>query len=227
MILRKEELLLDPEQRYARIITLYYMAMEHRPLYACLKLLYTQAGLGDSISICLLFFSFFFCPHRTRRWTKRPFRQLPHTLEACGIGERLGWNFGTRIPCASEDKNGGNGSFLCATNDGDSMGERSPNAVGAVPAHPPAVHAAALAEADVPRHHLQRVRPLLGAQRQQTAPARTPQGIPTQLRSLNVVVVDDAVGRVETPSRPTTPSNRNKKKKPTFNPFNHSRFRVL
>lgn len=24
---------------------LYYMAMEHRPLYACLKLLYTQAGL--------------------------------------------------------------------------------------------------------------------------------------------------------------------------------------
>lgn len=44
-ILRREELLLDPEQRYARIIMLYYMAMEHRPLYACLKLLYTQAGL--------------------------------------------------------------------------------------------------------------------------------------------------------------------------------------
>ena len=44
-ILRREELLLDPEQRYARIIILYYMAMEHRPLYACLKLLYTQAGL--------------------------------------------------------------------------------------------------------------------------------------------------------------------------------------
>ena len=37
--------MLDPEQRYARIIILYYMAMEHRPLYACLKLLYTQAGL--------------------------------------------------------------------------------------------------------------------------------------------------------------------------------------
>jgi len=45
VILRREELLLDPEQRYARIITLYYMAMEHRPLYACLKILYTQAGL--------------------------------------------------------------------------------------------------------------------------------------------------------------------------------------
>ena len=45
VILRREELLRDPEQRYARIIILYYMAMEHRPLYACLKLLYTQAGL--------------------------------------------------------------------------------------------------------------------------------------------------------------------------------------
>ena len=45
VILRREELLLDPEQRYARIIILYYMAMEHRPLYACLKLLYSQAGL--------------------------------------------------------------------------------------------------------------------------------------------------------------------------------------
>lgn len=42
LICRKEELLLDPQQRFARIVWLYYLCMNHRELFACLKVLYTQ-----------------------------------------------------------------------------------------------------------------------------------------------------------------------------------------
>jgi hypothetical protein len=39
---RKEELLLDPQQRFARIVWLYYLSMNHLELFSCLKVLYTQ-----------------------------------------------------------------------------------------------------------------------------------------------------------------------------------------
>ncbi|CAL8108849.1 unnamed protein product [Orchesella dallaii] len=42
---RKEHLLLDPEKRFARIIRLYSMCMDHKELYSCLKVLYTQSAI--------------------------------------------------------------------------------------------------------------------------------------------------------------------------------------
>ncbi|MCL4137445.1 UNVERIFIED_CONTAM: hypothetical protein GTU68_038601, partial [Idotea baltica] len=45
LLIRKEELLIDPEQRFARLLNLYYMAMDHKTLHQCLKILYTQTSL--------------------------------------------------------------------------------------------------------------------------------------------------------------------------------------
>ena len=45
LILRKEDFLNDPEQRFARIIWIYYLAMDHKGLYSCLKILYSTTGL--------------------------------------------------------------------------------------------------------------------------------------------------------------------------------------
>ncbi|CAB3384699.1 Hypothetical predicted protein [Cloeon dipterum] len=47
---RRDELLLDPAQRYARILKLFYLSMDHVPLFTCLRALmsqalYSQAGL--------------------------------------------------------------------------------------------------------------------------------------------------------------------------------------
>ncbi|XP_071549195.1 uncharacterized protein [Panulirus ornatus] len=45
LLIRKEELLIDPDQRFARLLHLYYLAMDHRELHQCLKILYTQTSL--------------------------------------------------------------------------------------------------------------------------------------------------------------------------------------
>ncbi|XP_037082556.1 LOW QUALITY PROTEIN: ankyrin-3-like [Pollicipes pollicipes] len=45
-LIRREELLLDPERRFERIIRLYYLCMDHSVLYSCLRLLHTQATLA-------------------------------------------------------------------------------------------------------------------------------------------------------------------------------------
>lgn len=45
LILQKEELLCDGQHRFERLIWLYYYAMNHRELYGCLKILYTQTSL--------------------------------------------------------------------------------------------------------------------------------------------------------------------------------------
>ncbi|XP_021964481.1 ankyrin-3 [Folsomia candida] len=42
---KKEHLLLDPEKRFAKIIKLYAMCMNHRALYTTLKLLHTQSAI--------------------------------------------------------------------------------------------------------------------------------------------------------------------------------------
>lgn len=45
LIQQKEELLCDGQHRFERLIWLYYYAMDHRELYSCLKILYTQTTL--------------------------------------------------------------------------------------------------------------------------------------------------------------------------------------
>lgn len=40
LIMRKEFILLDPEQTYTRIIYLFYLSMKHEPLYNCLRSLH-------------------------------------------------------------------------------------------------------------------------------------------------------------------------------------------
>jgi len=42
---RKEHLLLDSEKKFARLIRLYTMCMDHKDLYNCLKLVYTQSAI--------------------------------------------------------------------------------------------------------------------------------------------------------------------------------------
>ncbi|XP_049942100.1 ankyrin-1 isoform X1 [Schistocerca serialis cubense] len=44
-VCRKEELLSDPQQRFARIIWLYYFCMDHTTLFSCLRQLHAQAAL--------------------------------------------------------------------------------------------------------------------------------------------------------------------------------------
>ncbi|KAF2358770.1 SOCS box domain [Trinorchestia longiramus] len=45
LLVRKEELLKDSEQRFARLLYLYYYSMNHVPLYQCLKILHRQTAL--------------------------------------------------------------------------------------------------------------------------------------------------------------------------------------
>ncbi|XP_018013146.1 serine/threonine-protein phosphatase 6 regulatory ankyrin repeat subunit C isoform X2 [Hyalella azteca] len=45
LLVRKEELLKDAEQRFARLLYLYYYSMNHVPLYQCLKILHRQTTL--------------------------------------------------------------------------------------------------------------------------------------------------------------------------------------
>lgn len=45
LLIRKDELLNDPEQRFAKLLNLYYQAMNHCELNQCLKILYTQTSL--------------------------------------------------------------------------------------------------------------------------------------------------------------------------------------
>lgn len=42
LISRKENLIMDPNMSFAKIIMLFYFIMEHRPLFECLKILHTQ-----------------------------------------------------------------------------------------------------------------------------------------------------------------------------------------
>lgn len=42
LISRKEEILIDPHHRFARILYLFYMCMDHQELYNCLRLLFAQ-----------------------------------------------------------------------------------------------------------------------------------------------------------------------------------------
>ncbi len=46
----KDKLMQDPDQCFARIIRLYYLAMNHDELYECLKILYAQTGMAPSAS---------------------------------------------------------------------------------------------------------------------------------------------------------------------------------
>ncbi|GAB6032671.1 hypothetical protein CHUAL_011547 [Chamberlinius hualienensis] len=46
LIINKEKLLMDQNKRFERIIWLYYFAMDHKELYHCLKILYTQTTLA-------------------------------------------------------------------------------------------------------------------------------------------------------------------------------------
>ncbi|XP_023223823.1 ankyrin-3 [Centruroides vittatus] len=45
LVIRKEELLVDLDQRFARLMWLYYYSMNHRELFTCLKILNTQMAL--------------------------------------------------------------------------------------------------------------------------------------------------------------------------------------
>ncbi|CAG0890270.1 unnamed protein product [Darwinula stevensoni] len=55
LIMRKEVFLTDPNARYARLVYLYYYAMNHQELYSCLKFLHSQTSLvptrGDLIQL--------------------------------------------------------------------------------------------------------------------------------------------------------------------------------
>lgn len=42
LISRKENLIMDPEMTFSKIIILFYMVMQHKPLFECLKILHTQ-----------------------------------------------------------------------------------------------------------------------------------------------------------------------------------------
>lgn len=42
LVSRRENLIMDPEQTYKNIIMLFYLVMQHKPLFECLKILYTQ-----------------------------------------------------------------------------------------------------------------------------------------------------------------------------------------
>lgn len=42
LVSRKENIVMDPHLSFAKIIHLFYMVMEHRPLFECLHVLYTQ-----------------------------------------------------------------------------------------------------------------------------------------------------------------------------------------
>jgi len=45
-LINKDQLLSDPEQTFARIINLYFMAMDHREIYQCLKILSAQLSIN-------------------------------------------------------------------------------------------------------------------------------------------------------------------------------------
>lgn len=55
LISRKEEILVDPLHRFARILSLFYMCMDHSELYDCLKLLFAQqSGIVPSKGLQIL-----------------------------------------------------------------------------------------------------------------------------------------------------------------------------
>jgi len=43
VICRKEEIYMDPALSFVRIIMLFYLTMDHKPLYACLRVLFSQS----------------------------------------------------------------------------------------------------------------------------------------------------------------------------------------
>ncbi len=49
-LMNKDMLIQDPEQCFARILRLYYYAMNHEELYSCLKILYAQTGMTPTKS---------------------------------------------------------------------------------------------------------------------------------------------------------------------------------
>lgn len=54
VLMQKDNLCHDPNQSFARIITLYYLTMDHHPLYTCLRLLYAQTGSNPNPNISAL-----------------------------------------------------------------------------------------------------------------------------------------------------------------------------
>lgn len=42
LVSRKESLITDPASSFSKIIMLFYLVMQHKPLFDCLKILYTQ-----------------------------------------------------------------------------------------------------------------------------------------------------------------------------------------
>ena len=42
LVSRKENLIMDPELSFSKIIMLFYLVMQHKPLFECLKILHTQ-----------------------------------------------------------------------------------------------------------------------------------------------------------------------------------------
>lgn len=42
LLSRKEHLIMDPNMTFSKIIILFYLVMQHKPLFECLKILYTQ-----------------------------------------------------------------------------------------------------------------------------------------------------------------------------------------
>ncbi|KAF4525904.1 hypothetical protein B566_EDAN013154 [Ephemera danica] len=85
---KREELLLDTGQRYARILRLYYLCMDHRPLFSCLRALlsqalYSQAGLMPVRSgLCTLV--------RDLYSTPRTLKQMSRVVIYNAMGKRPG-----------------------------------------------------------------------------------------------------------------------------------------
>lgn len=56
---RRDELLLDPSQRYARILKLFYFSMDHVPLYTCLRALMSQALYSQVSNLKMSYLKYF------------------------------------------------------------------------------------------------------------------------------------------------------------------------
>lgn len=73
LILRKEELLLDhePEQRFSKLIWLYYMSMDHITLYHCLKILDAQTKIIPMrVPLCNLIHRLFTQPRTLKQMSR-------------------------------------------------------------------------------------------------------------------------------------------------------------
>lgn len=96
LLMNKDRLLHDPMQTFARILRLYYLAMNHAELYDCLKILYAQTGMMPTRTALCSVVKELYCKPRTLKQVMcflplynliRKMKYLPFKFSAFASGD--------------------------------------------------------------------------------------------------------------------------------------------